>query len=181
MRLCYVNKAAFGKPSGHLRMRAGCLEKQSCAERVRTQAPNSTSTEGRGVGDLSSIASGQWLNSSFLCNEPSTKTQKDGVQRDSGLVTTRSCWGVVQGGPGSPLPSPGLAPAHRFWVIAFYNALVTVGNLALQVKWRRKRQPTPVPLPGTFHDGGILGHKESDTTEQLRFHFLFPFFGTPVL
>ena len=43
--------------------------------------------------------------------------------------------------------------------------------------WRRKRQPTPVFLPGESQGWGSLvgcclwGHTESDTTEQLHFHF----------
>ena len=44
--------------------------------------------------------------------------------------------------------------------------------------WRRKWQPTPMFLPGESHGQRSLvgyspwGHKESDTTEQLHFHFL---------
>ena len=44
--------------------------------------------------------------------------------------------------------------------------------------WRKKWQPTPVLLPGKSHGGRSLvryspwGHKESDTTERLHFHFL---------
>ena len=39
--------------------------------------------------------------------------------------------------------------------------------------WRRERPPTPVFLPGEFHElYGPWGHKESDTTEQLPLHFL---------
>ena len=40
-----------------------------------------------------------------------------------------------------------------------------------KIPWKRKRQPTPVFLPGTFHGQGILacfsplGHKELDITE----------------
>ena len=43
--------------------------------------------------------------------------------------------------------------------------------------WRRKWQSTPVLLPGKSHGQRSLvgysswGHKESDTTEQLHFHF----------
>ena len=43
--------------------------------------------------------------------------------------------------------------------------------------WRRKWQPTPVLLPGKFYGQRSLvgysprGRKESDTTEQLHFHF----------
>ena len=48
---------------------------------------------------------------------------------------------------------------------------------ARKIPWRRKRQPTPVLLPGKFHGQRSLvgyspwGGKESDMTEQL--HFLF--------
>ena len=44
--------------------------------------------------------------------------------------------------------------------------------------WRRKWQPTPVLLPGKFHEWGSLegyspwGHKESDKTERLSFFLL---------
>ena len=47
------------------------------------------------------------------------------------------------------------------------------------IPWRRKWQPTPVLLPGISHGQrspigySPWGHKESDTTEQLPFHFLF--------
>ena len=46
-----------------------------------------------------------------------------------------------------------------------------------KIPWRRKWQPTPVFLPKKSHGWGSLvgyspwGHKESDTTEQLHFHF----------
>ena len=46
-----------------------------------------------------------------------------------------------------------------------------------KIPWRRKWQPTPVLLPGKFHGWRNLigyspwGHKESDTTERLHFHF----------
>ena len=45
--------------------------------------------------------------------------------------------------------------------------------------WIRKGQPTPVFLPGKSHEQRSLvgysswGCKESDTTEQLHFHFNF--------
>ena len=45
--------------------------------------------------------------------------------------------------------------------------------------WRRQWHPTPVLLPGKSHGWrglvgcGPWGLKESDTTEQLRFHFSF--------
>ena len=46
-----------------------------------------------------------------------------------------------------------------------------------KIPWRRKWQPTPIFLPGKFHvqrslkGYSPLGWKESDTTEQLHFHF----------
>ena len=46
-----------------------------------------------------------------------------------------------------------------------------------KISWRRKWQPTPVFLPGKSHGRKSLigysswGRKESDTTEQLHFHF----------
>ena len=46
-----------------------------------------------------------------------------------------------------------------------------------KIPWRRKRQPTPVFLPGKSHGQrsqvgySPWGCKESDTTEQLHFHF----------
>ena len=45
------------------------------------------------------------------------------------------------------------------------------------VRWRRQWHPTPVLLPGKSHGWRSLvgcspwGHKESDMTEQLHFHF----------
>ena len=46
-----------------------------------------------------------------------------------------------------------------------------------KILWRRKWQPTPVLLPGKSHGQRSVvgysprGHKESDTTERLHFHF----------
>ena len=48
-----------------------------------------------------------------------------------------------------------------------------------KIPWRRKWQPTPVFLPGESHGRRSLvgyspwGRKESDTAEQLHFHFHF--------
>ena len=53
-----------------------------------------------------------------------------------------------------------------------------------KMPWRRKWQPTPVLLPGKFHGWRSLvgynpwGHKESDKTEQLHFHFQNKLFET---
>ena len=49
--------------------------------------------------------------------------------------------------------------------------------------WRRQWQPTPVLLPGKSHGRRSLvgcspwGHKESDMTERLHFHFSLSCFG----
>ena len=42
-----------------------------------------------------------------------------------------------------------------------------------KIPWRRDWQPTPVFLPRKFHGWRVHGITESDTTEQLRFHFHF--------
>ena len=48
---------------------------------------------------------------------------------------------------------------------------------SLELEWRRQWQPTPVLLPGKSHGQRSLvgcspwGLEESDTTEQLHFHF----------
>ena len=53
-----------------------------------------------------------------------------------------------------------------------------------KIPWRRKWQPTPVPLPGTSHERrGLIGYspwgrKKSDTTEQLHFLETFLSFCT---
>ena len=49
-----------------------------------------------------------------------------------------------------------------------------------KILWRRKWQPTPVLLPGKSHGWRSVvshspwGHKESDMTERLHFHFHAP-------
>ena len=49
-----------------------------------------------------------------------------------------------------------------------------------KIPWKRKWHPTPIFLPGKFHGWRNLvgyspwGRKESDTAEQLHFHFLLP-------
>ena len=53
-----------------------------------------------------------------------------------------------------------------------------------KIPWRRKWQATPVLLPGKSHGRRSLvgynpwGHKESDTTEQLHFHFYLTIIGS---
>jgi len=44
-----------------------------------------------------------------------------------------------------------------------------VQSLAWKIPWRRERLPIPVFWPGEFHGPySPWGHKESDTTEQLK-------------
>ena len=55
--------------------------------------------------------------------------------------------------------------------------LLQISAILLIVSWRRQWHPTPVPLPGKSHGQRSLvgcspwSHWESDTTEQLHFHF----------
>ena len=67
-------------------------------------------------------------------------------------------------------------------VLGIFQARVLKwGAIALSIQcissWRREWQPTPIFLPGESHGQRSLagfspwGHKESDTTEGLRFHF----------
>ena len=51
-----------------------------------------------------------------------------------------------------------------------------VPSLGEKIPWRRERLPTPVFWPGEFH-GLDRGHKESDTTERLSFHFYILFYS----
>ena len=58
-----------------------------------------------------------------------------------------------------------------------WSAWREVKRLEFTRLWIRKWQPTPVFLPGESHGQRSLvsyspwGRKESDTTEQLHFHF----------
>ena len=60
--------------------------------------------------------------------------------------------------------------------IALISEKICLEAVAIQV-WRRQWHPTPVLLPGKSHGWKSLvgyspwGRKESDTTEQLHFHF----------
>ena len=63
-----------------------------------------------------------------------------------------------------------LPPVQETWVQSWVG----------KISWRRKQLPTPVFLPGEFHELRILvgysawSRKESDTTEQLTLsHFVF--------
>ena len=53
----------------------------------------------------------------------------------------------------------------------------SVQSLVRKIPWRREWQPTPVCMPGESYGQKSLvgyspwGRKESDTTEQLHFHF----------
>ena len=56
-------------------------------------------------------------------------------------------------------------------------------TLGLETGWRRQWHPTPVLLPGKSHGRRSLvgyspwGREDSDTTEQLHFHFSFSCIG----
>ena len=66
--------------------------------------------------------------------------------------------------------------SHSFVSLYFFALIVEEGFLISL--WRRKRQPTPVFLPGESHGLRSLvgcspwGHKESDMTEWLSFFLL---------
>ena len=88
---------------------------------------------------------------------------------------------------GSYLPEPHLALTKQQFLAATLPSLASqvpqmvkrvpamretqVRSLVGKIPWRRKWQPTPVPLPGKFHgQRGLVGYsswgsKESDTTE----------------
>ena len=63
---------------------------------------------------------------------------------------------------------------YLFWVEYFLEFLF---NISIFLLWRRQWHPTPVFLPGKSHGLRSLvgcspwGCTESDTTEQLHFHF----------
>ena len=61
--------------------------------------------------------------------------------------------------------------SNRFKICVLWFTVIQMSN------GRRQWQPTPIFLPGKFHGRRSLvgcspwGHKESDTTERLHFHF----------
>ena len=70
-------------------------------------------------------------------------------------------------------------------IISFLSAKPSLPNLhwLMLSLWRRQWKPTPVLLPGKSHGWRSLvgcspwGREESDTSEQLHFHFSFSCFG----
>ena len=92
---------------------------------------------------------------------------------------------ILESLPSPSLPSPLIFSlslftfyTHHLLVIFSYPSTWLRFNLCVQqIPWRRKWQPTPVFLPGKFHEQRSLvgyspwGHKESDTTEWLLFLF----------
>ena len=72
-----------------------------------------------------------------------------------------------------PLKTPGTEYIYKY-IFKIYLCLIP---------WRRQWHPTPVLLPGKSHRRRSLvgcspwGHWESDTTEQLHFHFSLSCFG----
>ena len=82
-----------------------------------------------------------------------------------------------------PVQRKGLLKHIRF---LFSSSFPWKGNLIcfkqflFLSSWRSKWQSTPALLPGKSHGQRTLvgyspwGHKESDMTERLRFHFPFP-------
>ena len=82
-----------------------------------------------------------------------------------------------------PVQRKGLLKHIRFFCSSSFSwkgNLICFKQFLFLSSWRRKWQSTPVLLPGKSHGRRSLvgyspwGHKESDTTEQLHFHFPFP-------
>ena len=71
----------------------------------------------------------------------------------------------------------------RYWKL--YKHYPICGWFISQIPWRRKWQPTPVLLPGEFHNRGACqatvdgGHKKSNTTELLS--LIYPKLGSKFL
>ena len=84
-------------------------------------------------------------------------------------------WGVCRKWGGSVVAPSVLVMGKKkkFFQGFVAKELIWVGKIS----WRRKWQPTPIFLPGKSHRWRSLvgyspwGHKESDTTERLHFHF----------
>ena len=85
-----------------------------------------------------------------------------------------------------PTPFPIWLPVWASLLAQRVKCLPTIQETWVQswdgkIPWRRKWQPTPVHLPGKSHWRRSLvgcspwGRKESDKTEQLHFHFHFPY------
>ena len=84
-------------------------------------------------------------------------------------------------GNGNPLQYSCLENAMdgEAWQATVHRVAKTQTSLSLFIfmHWRRKWQSTPVLMPGKSHGRRSLvgysswGHKESDTTERLPFHF----------
>ena len=91
-----VNEVTFGSLIGHLRMKAGCQDKQHVIGEldISDPAPNLQGGE-KGEGIEAGWINVQWFNQLYLGNEGSVKTQMDGVLRASRL---RSTWRSGEGG-----------------------------------------------------------------------------------
>ena len=67
-------------------------------------------------------------------------------------------------------------PRGGLWVACLQHGRPGFDPWVGKIRWRRKRQPTPVFLPGESHGRRSLvgycpwGRKESDTTEQFHTH-----------
>ena len=76
-----------------------------------------------------------------------------------------------------PTPLQALLLQESRALNGFWNLSCNLSLAVGKMPWRRAWQPTPVFLPGEAHGQRSLagyspqGHKESDTTEGLHFHF----------
>ena len=83
-------------------------------------------------------------------------------------------WTVAYQAP----PSMGFSRQEYLeWVAMSFSRRPRLDSWVRKIPWRRQWHPTPIFLPGESHGRRSLvgysprGRKESDTTEQLHFHF----------
>ena len=107
----------------------------------------------------------QWIFHPFICR-PLISGLEKALETHSSTLAWKIPWTEEPG----RLQSMGSLRVRHDWATSLLLFTFT--------HWGRKWQPTPVFLPGKSHGRRSLvgysprGHKESDTTERLHFHFL---------
>ena len=74
---------------------------------------------------------------------------------------------------------------NEIWFYCPFGIICNFSVVTILFSWRRQWHPTPALLPGKSHgrrslvgcSPGVAKSKESDTTEQLHFHFSLSWFG----
>ena len=115
--LCYVQEVTYGISLDLLRMGAGFRENQPCDWRLELSVPPVSPGSGGGAGDWV-VANGQGFSQSWLCNEVSIKTQKDGVRELQGWWTRGGVEREVSSEHGSSTPLPMPRPVSLFHLAA---------------------------------------------------------------